>query len=51
MKERYAQNSELVNALDGLHRQISQADYRDIHYWAKAARWAQLALRIDQKGE
>ena len=41
----------LESELTDLHRKVQNNYYADIHQWGKAARWAQLELRVTGKGE
>lgn len=38
-------NPSLVKALEYIHENIKRDNYRNIHQWSKAARWAQLEVR------
>ena len=45
------QHKALEDKLTDLHRKVQKDYYADIHQWGKAARWAQLELRTNEKGE
>lgn len=50
MKKQY-KKEKFAEDLDLLHDRIQENYYQNIHHWGKAARWAQLELRVTEKGD
>ena len=51
MKKQYEKQQTLADDLQRLHNNVQEKYYQNIHLWGKAARWAQLELRVSEKGD
>lgn len=45
MEEQYKHQPDVKNELEKIRTELKKSYYMDLHQWAKAARWAQLATR------
>ena len=50
MKRQY-EKQQFADDLNHLHSRVQENYYQNIHLWGKAARWAQLELRVTEKGD